>query len=351
MTYVFYLIESLLAVNLLVLVHEIGHMLAGRLFGVPALRLSIGLGPRLAGIRRKGTDYSLAPIPLGGFVELEHGHRHDEKTVCMDCLAPWKRMVVFFSGPAANLSLVLVIFWGVYVSLGYQDREPVVSAVVPGSPAERAGLTPRDRLLEIDGQPVNGWGQAIACLKGTGGEPVAVAVRRDVPVEGGQDPAGHSFQTVVLQMHAGQWKGVEPAGEPVRFRLGPGDALTRSFESVKALSLLLWQSVSGLVTAKVAASELVGPVYLFHLSAQAASESQASLVYLLGVISASLFFFNLIPLPILDGGQIMLTVVQKFMKRPLAPSSMRLLTGCSLVWLLAILGSATVNDVVRLLAA
>ena len=102
MKYLFYLLEAIVAINLLVIVHEMGHMIAGRIFKIPVLKFCIGFGPRLIGLKFGGTDYCLAPFPLGGYVMLARGHEHEKDSTCLDCVSLWKRVLILFSGPAAN---------------------------------------------------------------------------------------------------------------------------------------------------------------------------------------------------------------------------------------------------------
>ncbi len=352
MNYIIYLIEAILAVNILVIVHELGHMLAGRLFKVRSLRFVVGLGRRIFSFRFRGTDYCVGPVPLGGFVQLESGHTHETDRACMDCIAPWKRMLIYFAGPAANLFFVVVLFWAVYCAIGLKDREPVVAFVPPGSQAALAGIRPDDRILEINGKKITIWTQVISARERAEGEDLALLM--------GREPSYGETRKGFLKGPQNRWlvslspsalEEVQPTENRVRLRLGPVQAAERSVEKLVTLSKMLFQSTTGLMTAQVSPSELVGPIYLFHISAQTASVSQVSLVYLLATISACLFFFNLLPLPILDGGQILLTFLQKLLKRPLAPSSMRLLGHASLVWLVLLLASATLNDVVRLLGS
>jgi regulator of sigma E protease len=352
MTYLLCIFESLLAVSLLVVVHEFGHMIAGKAFGVPSHRFCIGLGPRLFGFRFRGTEYCFAPVPLGGYVQLDSVHRHGEGQTCMSCLPPWKKVLVYFAGPAANLIFVLFLFWTVFFVMGYRDHVPVIGKVDPGSPAFHAGFRAGDRILSINGKKIISWTQAAvefdrsqarsrkAALGSPGSEREA-----GILLEG--DSGGARTLDATWDDLAGAFQ----AEETVRLRLGPVHAAKKSVEKFTQLSKLLFQSLTGLMTARVSPSELVGPLYLFHVSAQAAVESQGSLVYLLAVISACLFFFNLLPLPVLDGGQIALAMLEKVLKRPLAPQSMRLLIHASVGWLILLMTSATLNDIVRLLGS
>ena len=338
-----HLVEAILAVNLLVLVHEAGHLLAARAFGIPSLKFSVGLGPRLFGIEVKGTDYCVAAVPLGGFVQLARGHRHDSRTSCMDCASPWKRMFIFFAGPASNLFFVVFLFWLVYGVIGYQDHEPVVAAVEPGSREEIAGIEPGDRILRVDGRRVIAWTQLVLALEKGGDDPVDLVVKRMGRRE--------AVRVLPVSMEGREVLGIQPTDQRVRLRLGPVRALEKSVNKLWLLSGLLVDSLGGLLTAKTPPSELAGPIYLFHLSSKAASAGPASLVYLLAFISASLCFFNLLPLPVLDGGQILLAFLQKVLKRPIGDRSLRLLMHASLFWLFLLLASATLNDLARLLAS
>jgi len=350
MAYLIHLLEAILAVNLLVLVHEAGHLLVAKAFRVPSLRFSLGLGPRLFGLKYKGTDYCVAAVPIGGFVQLAQGHQHDSRTSCMDCVSTWKRMLIFFAGPAANLLFVVFLFWLVYSVIGYRDHEPVVAAVEPGSAEAIAGIEPEDRILQVDGRRIITWSQLALALEKEGPGSVTLVVQRPGRPEGSGFEAREMTRVLSVSLEGQETLGILPTDQMIRLRLGPFRSLEKSVNKLWLLSGLLVDSLVGLVTAKVPPSEMVGPIYLFHLSSKAAAAGPASLVYLLAFISASLCFFNLLPLPVLDGGQILLTFLQGVLQRPIGDRSMRLLMHASLFWLLLLLASATLNDLVRLLA-
>jgi regulator of sigma E protease len=351
MAYLIHLLEAILAVNLLVLVHEAGHLLVARAFGVPSLRFSLGLGPRLFGLKYKGTDYCVAAVPIGGFVQLAQDHQHDSRTSCMDCVSTWKRMLIFFAGPAANLLFVVFLFWLVYSVIGYQDHEPVVAYVEPGSAEAIAGIEPGDRILEVDGRRIITWSQLVLALEKEGRGPVTLVVQRHGRREGSGFEAREMTRVVSVGLEGKEKLAILPADQMIRLRLGLFRGLEKSVGKLWLLSGLLADSLVGLATAKVPPSELVGPIYLFHLSSQAAAAGPASLVYLLAFISASLCFFNLLPLPVLDGGQILLAFLERLLHRPIGDRSLRLLMHASVFWLLLLLASATLNDLVRLLAS
>ncbi len=338
-----HLAEAVLAVNALVLVHEIGHLAAGRLFRVPSLQFSVGLGPPLLRFRWRGTEYRLASLPLGGYVRLARGCRHGGRETCMDCLGTAKRILVFLAGPAANLVAVVLLLWLAYCGIGFKALEPVVATVRSGSPAEASGIRAGDRIQRVDGKRVVAWVQVLRLLERPSGRVREVIVERS-------GPAG-TRATVRLLLDGRRPAGLVPADRRIRLRVGPVRALDLSLEKLGALVILLGRSILGLVTSKVPASELVGPLYLFHLSSQAAASGPAALLYLSAFVSASLGLFNLLPLPILDGGQAVLAFLQRVMNRPLRRRSLALLTHASLFWLLLLLTSTVLNDLVRLLGS
>jgi regulator of sigma E protease len=284
---------------------------------------------------------------------MDSDHQHDKDRACLKCISPWKKMLVYFAGPAANLIFVVLLLWTVFFVLGYRDNIPVVGKVAPETPAAETGFLPEDRIQDINGKKIVSWTQAMVAAERSIGRPMRIQVSR--PLQGGGEvlpgQQGEAAEQVILETTGEGFSGLFPAEEAIRLRLGPLHAAKKSMEKLAELSKLLFHSVTGLVTAKVSPSELVGPIYLFHVSAQTASESQVSLVYLLAVISACLFFFNLLPLPVLDGGQIVLAMLEKILKRPLAPQSMSLLIHASVVWLVLLIASATLNDIARLLSA
>jgi regulator of sigma E protease len=200
----------------------------------------------------------------------------------------------------------------------------------------------------VNGKKIISWSQLAVALERSGGSPVSLVVQRQADSEGPGGQVSRTTRTVSLYPKTGEPLGLHPSGQMMRLRLGPVRAVQKSWEKMWLISGLLADSLVGLLTAEVPPSDLVGPIYLFHISSQAASAGPGALIYLLAFVSASLCFFNLLPLPVLDGGQILLILLQKILRRPLGDRSLKLLMHASAFWLLLILASATLNDLVRL---
>jgi regulator of sigma E protease len=171
-----------LLLGALVFVHELGHFLFAKAVGVKVLRFSIGFGPPLFSFTRGETEYRIAALPLGGYVKMagevpgEDASPEDEARSYL-AQSPWKRMLIVAAGPAFNLLFPLLIFFAVIVS--YPQPSTAVLRVVPGMPADAAGIRPGDVVTEVDGRPVRSLEEMQWALVGKAGQRIQVVVQRD----------------------------------------------------------------------------------------------------------------------------------------------------------------------------
>jgi len=171
-----------LLLGALVFVHELGHFLFAKAVGVKVLRFSIGFGPPLLSFTRGETEYRIAALPLGGYVKMagevpgEDAAPEDEARSYL-AQSPWKRMLIVAAGPAFNLIFPLLIFFVVIVS--YPQPSTAVLRVVPGMPADVAGIRVGDVVTEVDGRPVRSLEEMQWALVGKAGQRVPVVVQRD----------------------------------------------------------------------------------------------------------------------------------------------------------------------------
>src|SRR5881296_109346 len=167
-----------LVISVVVFFHELGHLLVGKALGVKALRFSIGFGPRLFGIKARETEYRVSLLPLGGYVKFAGDNPYEE--VAPEDRGrgfleqpPWKKGLIAFAGPAANFILAIVVF-----AAPHQDLAARVGYVKPQSPAAQAGLRSGDRILAIDGEPVDGWSALQEKVRAHAGQPLAMEIER-----------------------------------------------------------------------------------------------------------------------------------------------------------------------------
>jgi regulator of sigma E protease len=178
----FTLLSFALVITVVVFFHELGHLLVGKAVGVKAVRFSIGFGPRLISFQRRETEYRISLLPLGGYVKFAGDNPYEE-------LAPedrgrgfleqppWKKGLIAFAGPLANLILAVVLYFIVFAA-PHQELAAQVGYVKPQSPAAVAGLRYGDRITAIDGQPIQGWSDLQEAIRAHAGEPLQLQVLR-----------------------------------------------------------------------------------------------------------------------------------------------------------------------------
>jgi regulator of sigma E protease len=192
------LVWFIILVGMLITVHELGHLVAARLFGIKVLKLSIGFGPRLASFKRGDTEYAIGVIPLGGYVRLLGEERGEEvseaeRPRAFHLRSPWQRLVVILAGPAANLVFPVIIFSHLYATRT-SARAAVIGTVLDGQPAAGAGLKPGDKVVSIDGKQVSTWDDLNARVMKSPGRELRVTVERagqDRPLTKVMTPRAH----------------------------------------------------------------------------------------------------------------------------------------------------------------
>ena len=291
-----------LAFGVLVFVHELGHFLAARASGMRVDRFSIGFGPVVFARKRGDTEWAVSAIPFGGYVRIV-GMSPEEKVEPGDAGAysnqpAWRRFAVILAGPAMNYLTAIVLAFAMIATLGIQepDTRAAIGDVVAGSAAAEAGLRAGDRVVAIDGAPVEGWPELVAAVVESPGRPLRLSVVRDgatAPVE-----------VVVVPRDVGDrgQLGVAPAMRSLR--AGPAEAAAMA---VRLTNQRAWESVSGLghVVSGKQRAELRGPVGIAQEMARSARAGASQFLTMVWFISIVLAMFNLLPLPALDGGRLM----------------------------------------------
>jgi len=168
--------------GVLIFVHELGHFLMARRIGVRVITFSLGFGPKIVGFRRGDTEYCISAVPLGGYVKMAGETPDDPRTGQPDeflSKTKWERFQVLIMCPVMNILLAIVLMWVVLMQgarvPALLDRPPVVGAVAAGSPAERGGVRPGDRIVRVAGRTVSTWEQLSMAI--------GTKARREVPIE------------------------------------------------------------------------------------------------------------------------------------------------------------------------
>lgn len=436
------IIGMVLVLGVIILVHEWGHFIAARFFGVRVDVFSIGFGPRLFGMKRGATDWRVSALPLGGYIrmagqdisDIDAGER--APTGSPDELMSkkrWQRAVISFAGPAVNLVFPIVLLGGYYVVAGVPyamvERKPVVvnefsaahsvavngleagdrvislngtknptweqaarivgatnpggtvsldvenggvakhwdvrvsndprahifgylpilptiGEVAAGTPASHAGLQTGDMIRSVDGQKIDYWDQFVDQVRGSGGKTLQVELNRKgqtvslaiTPKQGLGEATDKNYQI-----------GVAPRFDYAYQRVGPAGAFLEATMKTQEYVLGTFGVVGKLFSGRVSVKQLQSVVGISRVAGQAVAEGAWAVITFMALISVNLGILNLLPIPILDGGHILLLSMEGIRRRDFSLAFKERFIQVGLVFLLVLFAYVMYNDVVRLL--
>ncbi|NDY42791.1 RIP metalloprotease RseP [Dissulfurirhabdus thermomarina] len=346
----------LLVLSGLIFVHEFGHFLVARAFGIRVLKFSLGFGPRLWGVVRGGTDYCISAVPLGGFVKMLGEVAGEpvpeaDRPRSFSHQPVWKRALVVAAGPVSNLLFACLVYLGVFLSVGQPLVLPHVGDVQKDSPAEAAGIRPGDTIVAVDGHPVATWSEVVERIRSGNGAPVRVRLHREDGTEftARVTPRLHEGRNIFGERITYPVIGVVASGKLRIRRLSParaaGAALAKTWEGIVLVGKGFWKIVQRVVPL----SSLGGPILIAQLSGQVAEQGLLSLLYFMAFLSINLGLLNLLPIPLLDGGHLLFHLVEALRGRPLSERQVAVAQQVGLVLLGALVLLVTYNDILRLL--
>lgn len=386
---VFFVLPYLLVLGLVITVHELGHFAAAKLFGTAIDRFSIGFGRALISRRDKsGTEWRVSWIPFGGYVRFAGDDNiasvpdtDDLESLRRDVVAlegegavkryfhfkpVWQRAIIAAAGPLANFVLAIVLFSGFLLVFGSHILPAKIQSVQPGSVAEAAGIRAGDLVVQANGKNIKDFADLQEIVQLRDGVPIEMVILR----------AGQKLRftaTPRAQMEHDPIVGTQKVG-----RLGITPAQSRAdyiivrYTPVQALvggAKRTWNVLSTtvyylgrMVRGEVSADSLRGPLGIAtvtgkvaQLGAQGATSFPAmlvaigaNLIQVAGLVSVSLGFMNLMPLPVLDGGHLLFYAYEAVVRRPLAAKVQAVGYRVGLALVLGLMLFATVNDLQRL---
>ncbi len=448
------ILAFIVAISILVTIHELGHYAAARLCGVKIIRFSIGFGPTLW-VREIGadkTEWAVAALPLGGFVKMAD-ERDDsvdetERHRAFNNKPIWQRMFIIVAGPMANFVLAAALYWVVFV-VGAPGAVPLIAQPANGSPAAQAGFKERDKVMSIDGTPAKTWGEVRLLLlerasvranasvevETTSGEvvrrelstssvekadldkdfaaklgiesyqppipPVVETVTKGGPAElAGLKPGdrivsasgnpitdfrqlldvisanpgkavnlvvqarGETFDAVVtpvLVTEGGRSFGrigvTRPPTDPqvaammvTVVRYGILESVPKSIGKVWEMSVFSLKMMGRMITGDISWKNLSGPITIADYAGQSAKLGWLPFVSFLALVSVSIGVLNLLPIPVLDGGQLLYHIAELMKGSPLSEQAMEIGQRAGFALLIGLSAFAFYNDVYRLVS-
>jgi len=332
-----YVVPFLVVLTIIVFVHEMGHYLVARWNGIAIQAFSIGFGPELVGFNdRRGTRWKLSAIPLGGYVrfvgDMNAASMPDEDFI--ERAGPelsrqlfvnknvWQRIAVVVAGPVANIIFTLLVLYALLLGYGRYTIPAVLDAVPVESVAGQAGLAEGDRIVSVDGYEVRGFEdfqrliataperQVSITFERSGQTETVTAVPQAVTTT---DRFGNSHRIGRL----GVTKNIEQS-EVVLYRPNPIEAIGMTFEEVRFIVDRTVAFLGDFFVGRGDVEQLGGPVKVAKVSGEVASLGIVALINLMALLSLNIGIFNLLPIPVLDGGHLLYYLAEAARGKPLS---------------------------------
>lgn len=354
----FTILAFALVLGPLVFLHELGHYLAGRWFGVKAEEFSIGFGREVAGFTdKRGTRWKFGWLPLGGYVRFAGDMNPAsqpspewlslppaERAQTFQAKPLWQRAIIVAAGPVMNFLIAIAILGGFAVAFGENVTPTRIGTIAPNSAAAKAGLQPGDRIVAMDGKAMDDFFDVRMFTVLRAGEQVKIDYERGGQIREAQAVIGtlrekDRFGNVSSR---GQL-GIGPDAPVVR-QVPIWEAPLVGLRQTAEIIEITIEGLKRIILGRIPVSELGGPLKIAQASGESLSMGPLALVSFIALVSINLGFINLLPVPVLDGGHLLFYAVEAVRRRPVEPQVMEWAYRGGLIAILALMLFVTFND-------
>ncbi len=354
------LISFAIVLGLLIFVHEFGHFIWAKFFGVKVLKFSLGFGPKLISKQYGETEYLVSAFPLGGYVKMfgENPGDADGENLSPEelkrsfAIRPvWQRFIIVAGGPVFNLIFAMFLFFIIVFAAGLP--QPVdntnIGGVSQDSPAAQAGLQEGDRIIAINSRETRLWEDVSSLIMDSKGQEVVITVMRDdealdIPVTPRMEKTKNIFGEEVGQRFM---VGIARSQEVVYEKVGFLRSLQAGVSQTWSWMYLTIMGLVKIIQKVIPASELGGPILIAKIAGERMEAGWVNFLYFMAVLSVNLGILNLLPIPILDGGHLVFFSVEAILRKPLNLRTMEILQQIGLVLLGTLMIFVFYNDLVR----
>ncbi len=344
--------------SLLVFIHEWGHFIVARIFGVKVDTFSIGMGKEIFGRTDKnGMRWKLGAFPIGGYVkfygdataasnpgDIPEGLSPEERAVCFHFKPLWQKSLIVFAGPAINLLAAAVVFAGFMYTYGIQVSEPVIAGFSETSAARAAGMKIGDKIISINGESVERFNDIGPIVRLRPSYEVPVQIERAGRVMNFQATLGVAyFEDRFDNKYPYGVLGVtSPPG--TRLDLGPLDSFGEGVRQTASMTKTMFTTLGQIVIGLRSVTELGGPPRIANMVGEAANRSFQDFIWILAILSLNLGIVNLLPIPVLDGGHLLFFGLEAVKGSPLSKKAQEASFVAGMAFLLIFMVFVTLND-------
>lgn len=363
---VYYVVPFIVLLGILVFVHELGHYLMAKFTGVKVAEFSLGFGKKLWGFRdHSGTEWKLCAVPLGGYCKfLGDGDAasstdesaelpEEDKKYAFAYQNPFKKLAIVIAGPGANYLFAILIFAGVFFFMGKVDFPAVVGDVIDGGAAQAAGVLKGDRILKVNGKTVDSFAQVRQEVELNTNPEVSLEIKR------GDEIIHLSFplKSIPLEVENNQAVGAKPmlgiqslnVVEVTPEDVSVFEALSDASKETWRITVMTLRGVGQMITGKRSSEEVGGIIRIAEMSGDITKSSGAlDFLIFMALLSINLGLINLFPIPLLDGGHVVIYLIEIFSGRELNERVKDYVFRFGLFLIVSLMLFATYNDFVRL---
>lgn len=329
------ILGAVFAFGLLVMIHELGHFTMAKLNDVKVEEFAIGMGPKLIGFRKGETLYSIKALPIGGYVKMlgEDGEETFDSRAFSN-KKPTQRLSIVAAGPIMNLVLSIVIFSIIAGSKGY--LAPIVDKVVPNLPAQQAGMQQGDKILKIDNKKILTWEDFYTQIYMNKGEEMNVTYKRGSEVK----------ETKLIPVKDEEENRYIVGVYPTEVKSPTiKESISYGFVETNSIINQTFSFLGTVFKGKASVNDFGGPVTIIKVSGEAAKAGFLNLLFFAAYLSVQLGIFNIIPFPALDGGWIVLLLLEIISGRKLDNNKVGIINYIGFAILMTLMILVTIKDI------
>ena len=341
------IVALLIVLGVVVFIHELGHFLAARWAGVRVDAFSIGFGPAIIKWHDKhGTVWKIACLPLGGYVSIygqedmfnrkKYNELPKQKKVGHYLSVPaWKQFIIIGAGVFMNFILAWSIYSSIFMFKPRTVQLPVVGQVIQGSAAFKAGIKSGDTIVEINGEEITNWGELVIAKELAGMHNANIVVSR-------------GDETVNVKIAPAERWGLVADGSKTEFRKkGFFGAIYSGASETYYQSKTLLTVLKQIVTGDRSTKQLGSFITIAQISGQAMAVGFFALMSIIALLSVNLGVINLLPLPVLDGGYLLILIIEGITRKKLGGKGMEIVIVCGWIFLAFVFALTMWNDIAR----
>lgn len=336
-------IVALIFFSVLIVVHELGHYLSARMVGIKAEEFSIGMGPAIFKFTGENTTFCLRVLPIGGYVKFNEDMKSADPQAFTNAKL-WKRMLVIVSGSAMNFLLAVVLLSVFFSAFGVYERVPVIYSVEEGSPAYQVGIVPGDVIVRVSDfivdhdLPDQSLDEIRQIVTETGSQPINFAIERagtltEFDITPMRDPETGNYRIGVVFGRTS--------------KLALGESIVLAFKQTGRIIYMMIDMLGNMITRGEGIGDVMGPVGIVGEIGRAVEYGIERIMNLAIIISINLGIINLVPFPALDGGRLVIMIVEGIRGKAIDPQKEGYIHLVGFAILMALMLLITFRDIVR----